>query len=145
MANREWGELSIPDWHIWEQEPDKENWDPSPPRLLFWNNLFTESTHYPLSLTQLNHYISAPGEEACLSSDRPVGWKVWIFTGFNIYGVQYLCYIPKMSVPVTLAIIQHLDSPWLDFFVCPNWIRVKRKTQMEVTHCFPPNPRSLWF
>lgn len=106
MANRERGKLRKLDWQVWEQEPDKQSSDPSPPHLPFRNNLFAESTHYPLSLTQLKCYISALGEEACQSLDRPVGWKVWIFMGFNIYGVQYLCHIPKMSVPAALAILQ---------------------------------------
>lgn len=131
MANRERGKLRKLDWQVWEQEPDKQSSDPSPPHLPFRNNLFAESTHYPLSLTQLKCYISALGEEACQSLDRPVGWKVWIFMGFNIYGVQYLCHIPKMSVPAALAILQHLDSPQLDFFVYPRWIRMKRKDSGE--------------
>ena len=106
VANRGWGKLGIFNWQIWEQEPDKQSRNPSPPLLLLGNNLLTESTHYPLSLIQQKRYISALGKEVCWNPDRLVGWKVWIFMGFGIYGVWYLCHIPNTSVPAALAIIQ---------------------------------------
>ena len=143
VANRGSRKLYI-HWQIWEQEPEKQSWDSSPPLLLYGNNLPAKSTHYPLSLTQLKCYNSAPGKEACQNLDRPVGGKVCPFMRFSIDGVQYLCHYP--SVLTSLAITKLTFISFWARLLCLYQVNKNSDERFRLMLCTGPlqTPKTLW-